>query len=209
MQKTLKLIFRSLFTLLCILVVMWVIGYALFFAYTLNLTPTKPIQKSDSIIVLTGGTSRIETGFDLLLKQQAPSLYISGTHTNTDLPDLLEKSDNLSQADAAQLMKHCCITLDDIAQSTRSNAIEASRWITQNKLQSVILVTSNYHMPRALFEFRRFLPDLSIIPYPVSPRDVPIFSTERIQVTYTEYNKFIVIGGLYVFDLLKKKESSQ
>lgn len=118
------------------------------------------IEKAEAIIVLTGGTNRIEEGLKLLRANKAPFLYISGTHPDTTIADIT----------GAETQYDCCITLDHIANSTETNALRTADWIKEMGYQSIILVTSNYHMPRALIEFKNSLPEtVSIQAYGVTP----------------------------------------
>jgi uncharacterized SAM-binding protein YcdF (DUF218 family) len=62
----------------------------------------------------------------------------------------------------------CCIDLGYSAANTMGNAAETRRWLRQKQIgKSLIVVTSNYHMPRALAELGGALPDVALIPYPV------------------------------------------
>ena len=61
----------------------------------------------------------------------------------------------------------CCVDLDYSAQNTLGNAVETRRWAMDRGLHSLIVVTSSYHMPRAMAELANQLPDVALIPYPV------------------------------------------
>src|SRR5581483_7207490 len=61
----------------------------------------------------------------------------------------------------------CCVDLDRSALNTLGNAIETRRWVKERGFQSLIVVTSNYHLPRAMAELEHQLPDVTLIPYPV------------------------------------------
>ncbi len=113
--------------------------------------------------MLTGGSDRIEDAVQLLAEGRASRLLISGVNEAL-------KPDSL----ARRMPMHgdlfaCCIDLDYGARNTVGNAVETRRWTRQHRIGSIILVTSNYHMPRALIEFRRAMPSATIIARPVVP----------------------------------------
>src|SRR5207247_5182436 len=66
-----------------------------------------------------------------------------------------------------QQLLHCCVDLDRSAVNTRSNAAETRRWVKERGFKSLIVVTSNYHMPRAIVEFSHAMPDIQLIPFAV------------------------------------------
>jgi uncharacterized SAM-binding protein YcdF (DUF218 family) len=55
----------------------------------------------------------------------------------------------------------------DQSLNTRENAIETRRWAERRGFHSLIVVTSNYHMPRALAEIAHQLPEVALVPFPV------------------------------------------
>ena len=61
------------------------------------------------------------------------------------------------------------ITLGHVARTTRGNAAEIAAWAREEQLRSIRVVTAGYHMPRALLELRRALPDAELLPHPVVP----------------------------------------
>ena len=60
----------------------------------------------------------------------------------------------------------CCVDFDR-SLNTLGNAIETKRWAEHRGFRSLIVVTSNYHMPRALAEIAHQLPDVALVPFPV------------------------------------------
>ena len=143
-----KVIQRSLVTLFLLLVFLWVIGFANFLRSIPIQTPGD-IVKSDAIIVLTGGSRRLEVGITLLENDKAALLFVSGVN------EKVTRSDILNLLDGGKLPKStkffdCCITLGYTAEDTRGNARESLQWVRDNSLSSIILVTSNYHMQSCL-----------------------------------------------------------
>lgn len=135
------------------------------FAESVQESQPEPVTQSDAIVVLTGGRDRVEKALMLLSQGRAERLLISGVHPSTSLNTLL----NLSNADPALADR---IDLDYLANDTIGNANEAAKWIRSHRYDRIILVTSNYHMPRSLIEFRTELPDVAIQAYAITRTDL-------------------------------------
>jgi uncharacterized SAM-binding protein YcdF (DUF218 family) len=121
---------------------------------------------ADAIVVLTGGSLRLQTGIDLLREGRARKLFVSGVNQQVDLEDLLRSSGNIAD------WTLCCIVLGHHADNTFDNAQETARWIRSQGFRSLRLVTAWYHMPRSLLEFDRVVPEVEIIAHPVFPDQV-------------------------------------
>ena len=133
------------------------------FAMTLPRLVTDPGTPTDAIVVLTGGSDRVETGFDLLERGLARRLFISGVAPDVEVPALLAVADRRNGSAG------CCIVLGHDASDTLGNARETAAWMRREGLASLRLVTAQYHMPRSLLVFRRAMPGITIIPHPVFP----------------------------------------
>ena len=136
------------------------------------LTLPKPHNRNDSadgIVVPTGGQARLHAGLDLLDDGRAPHLLLSGVgHGITK--DMIAQSLELDPDRAKQLA--CCVTLDFQSENTKGNARTTQKWADDNGLLRILLVTSDYHMPRAALEFSYHMPERTIISYPVSAPDL-------------------------------------
>jgi uncharacterized SAM-binding protein YcdF (DUF218 family) len=121
---------------------------------------------SDAIVVLTGGSQRLESGFELLREGKAGMLFVSGVSEHVELSDLLPASGPRPDWIA------CCIVLGHEADDTLGNARETALWMDRQGYRSLRLVTAWYHMPRSLLEFERAMPGIDIIPHPVFPEGV-------------------------------------
>jgi uncharacterized SAM-binding protein YcdF (DUF218 family) len=159
---------RMMLGFIIILFGIWVSGLAAFVHHMPTSTTTDDTS-TDAIIVLTGGSGRVAHGFELLARDKAHTLFISGVGKDTTLDDLLNKYGNESVREKV-INNAAHIILDYRAMSTHTNAYEAARFIRTQSLKSVRLVTANYHMPRSLIEFRSAVPDVQIIPDPVIPK---------------------------------------
>ena len=71
-----------------------------------------------------------------------------------------------------------------------SNAIETYKWITKNNFKSITLITSDYHMQRALIEFKKILIDIKIIPFVLKNNNQSL--TKKIKNYFFEYLKFTI-----------------
>ena len=136
------------------------IGFLAFLSQ-LREAEARPDRKADGIVVLTGGSSRVSDAMELLAAGYGKRLLISGVHPASAVSDI---SRSLSEN---QSFLNCCVDLDHFAQNTQGNAEQARLWAHERGFRSVIVVTSNYHMPRAIVEFSHAMPDVVLIPYAV------------------------------------------
>src|SRR5271169_3955158 len=101
-------------------------------------------RNADGIVVLTGGTSRISDALELLAAGRGKRLLITGVNPGTTTGEIAREVVNYDRLLA------CCVDLDYSALNTLGNAVQARRWGLAHSFQSLIVVTSAYHMPRAL-----------------------------------------------------------
>lgn len=140
-------------------------------------------ERVDAIVVLTGGSRRLEAGAMLLRDAYAPVLFVSGVHPRVGragIRSLISSED--TGLDDAQVT--CCVVLGYGATDTIGNARETADWMALGGRRSLILVTSNYHMPRARLEFEHALPESEIREYPVIPEDVRLDAWWRYPGTF-------------------------
>ncbi len=121
---------------------------------------------TDAIVVLTGGSGRIETGLELLSQGLAERLFISGVGPSVSADTLVDAE----TPERETLLEK--ITVGAEAEDTPGNAIETAKWVRAQNVTSIRLVTAAYHMPRGLRELRRAMPDATVIPHPVFPEQV-------------------------------------
>ncbi|TCT05905.1 YdcF family protein [Aquabacter spiritensis] len=134
-----------------------------FVAFTFTIASREPVapKRADAIVVLTGGASRVADGVQLLAEGRGQRLLISGVNRATSADELRRT------LPAGEAFLDCCVDLGKKALNTWGNAIEAAEWVRSRRFRSLVVVTSAYHMPRALFELGRALPDVELIAYPV------------------------------------------
>ncbi len=146
-------------------------------------------RDADGIVVLTGGSDRLVDATNLLAEGRGKRLLITGVHPETTLPEIAR------QMPAPETALQCCVDMGRSALNTRGNAIETAQWARAQGFHSLIVVTSTWHMPRALVELRRAAPELQFIPYSVvSPtlRTEPWWrSAATIRLMAVEYLKYL------------------
>jgi uncharacterized SAM-binding protein YcdF (DUF218 family) len=169
----------------------WTCGFVWFLTTALR-EPEKP-PRADGIVVLTGGAERIETGLRLLAAGQGRLLLVTGIGRSvrkTGEFDILAQRAGVDPALAARA------TLGRDALDTHGNAVETAAWARGNDIHSLIVVTAGYHMPRALAELSRTLPEVALHPYPVlSPvlRAGP--GAAALRLLATEYTKYLAVAA--------------
>lgn len=162
---------------LSLFVIAWALGFA---AFVVALPGPAGAERTDGIVVLTGGPGRIQRGLDHLGKGEARRMLVSGVDPAVRVSELAQLQD------APRQLFACCVDLGKEAVDTRSNAAEAARWLTRRKYRSVRLVTTDWHMPRAQFELERQVgADVLIVVDSVdsAPGFVSLFA---------EYNKYLL-----------------
>lgn len=147
-----------------ILIGLWVAGLI----WYANLIPTGVADAGShtgAIIVLTGGRGRLAAALDLLERDRAERLFVSGVYRGVDVKTLLR----VFQRMPSDLEDR--VGIGD-AVNTAGNAAESAAWIRRHDITSIRLVTASYHMPRSLLEFRHALPDIAIVPHPIFSENV-------------------------------------
>ena len=118
-------------------------------------------RQADGIVALTGAALRIPDAIELLATERGKRLLITGVHRATSAREIARLTPLYSKYFT------CCIDLDRSALNTFGNALETRRWAREHNFNSLIVVTSNWHMPRAMAEIAHQLPDIVLVPYPV------------------------------------------
>jgi len=162
-----------------ILVLIYALGFVLF-SFTLGKPAPAGARPTDAAVVLTGGAGRIEHGIEVLRDHQAKRMLVTGADPSVTKKDLARRVPGSGKLLA------CCIDLGSESVDTRSNAEEALRWLDAHHFHSVRLITSDWHMRRARYEFGRVLGSkYQIVGDAV--RSEPSFLT-----LFGEYNKYVL-----------------
>jgi uncharacterized SAM-binding protein YcdF (DUF218 family) len=160
------------------LLLLYVLGFALF---SISLGERADAVETDSVVVLTGGPGRIERGIEVMRESRAQRMLVAGVDPSVTRADLRRR---LGRESGSVL--RCCVDLGSESVDTRSNAEEAGRWLERKGYRSLRLVTSDWHMRRAEYEFRRHLGD----DFKVVPDGVP--TQPRLTTLFGEYNKYLL-----------------
>jgi uncharacterized SAM-binding protein YcdF (DUF218 family) len=162
-----------------------------FFWFAWNIQTEEPSlsPKADGIVVLTGAAARIPDAIELLAADRGKRLLITGVHRATSAREIARLTPLYSKYFT------CCIDLDRSALNTFGNAIETKRWAREHNFNALIVVTSNWHMPRAIVEIGHQLPDVNLIPYPVISEKVKTEpwwqNAETARLLFAEYLKYL------------------
>lgn len=169
-------------------------GFAVFAETTTRARPPDPPPHADGVVALTGGGgARLSAAMALLDAGAGGRLLITGVNpstTDADVRRLAQGSDTAFD---------CCVDVDRLAGTTVGNAQVAAEWARRNGYDSLIVVTSDYHMPRAILEIHHALTEATLHPYPVHPADVtrrPWWTdagdARRLMVEYVKY--LLILG---------------
>ena len=185
---------RSFVMFLLLGMFLWIVGFVNFLV-AIPVDVPKDGAKSDAIVVLTGGSKRLEAGIILLEQGKAELLFVSGVNEKVTRSDILQVVDRGKILKNDQLFS-CCIKLGYAAEDTTGNAKESLEWLRINSLSSIILVTSNYHMQRAYLEFKLQNSNVRISKHPVISSDFTlsdwIINPRRFALLFLEYHKLIL-----------------
>lgn len=175
---------------LLVVVGAWVAGFFWFVTLIPSQGTAEEADKTDALVVLTGGAGRLDEGLRLLGSGAGGKLFVSGVYRGNDVAALLRLARSAPQNLA------CCIVLGYTADNTAGNARETAAWVQAEGASSIRLITANYHLPRSMLEFRRSLPGTRILPHPVFPPQFKLGQWWRYPGTASliaqEYNKYLL-----------------
>lgn len=184
----------KIISLLLLFGVLWFGGLLWFISLIPAPYAVESSQKADAIVVLTGGALRLERGFELLAGEAAPVMLVSGVEDGVTLASLLHTKE---YHDFGAKLKPDSVILGYKARSTRGNAAEVAEWVKKNHIQTILLVTGNYHIPRSEYEIKQAVPRLIIIAEPVFPGHFQNHRWwqhgESLKLVISEYHKYMYI----------------
>lgn len=157
-----------------------VVGWALgFMWFAVSLPQPLADKTTDAVIVPTGGAGRIAHGLEILEAKQARLLLVTGVD-----PDV-KPAEFAAEFDVSMQQMQCCVVLGYVAEDTRGNAQETADWVATNKIKSLRLVTSDWHMRRAAGELRSKLPtNIAVV-------EDAVATQPTLFILFLEYNKLI------------------
>ncbi|MBC7986596.1 MAG: YdcF family protein [Sphingomonadaceae bacterium] len=168
------------------IVLLWALGFA---AFAIWLPGPAPLTATDGIIVMTGGEHRIERGLALLGERKARRLLVSGVNRTVRPRELAVEHD------APPRLFACCVDLGREAVDTRTNGEESAEWVRRNGFESVRLVTTDWHMPRARFELGIHLDE------GVTILSDAVASEPDFMQLFAEYNKYLLRRAAYLIGI--------
>jgi len=164
-------------------------GGFFWFAWKIPNEEVSLARNADGIVVLTGAASRIPDAIELLAADRGKRLLITGVHRATSAREIARLTPLYSK------FFTCCVDLDRSALNTFGNALETKRWAHEHNFNSLIVVTSNWHMPRAMAELAHQLPDTTLIAFPVMSEKVKTepwwSSVDTARFLFAEYLKYL------------------
>jgi uncharacterized SAM-binding protein YcdF (DUF218 family) len=168
-------------------------GFAWFAVETFSLARTE--RPTDAIVVLTGGRGRVEEGIRLYRAGQARWLLLSGVDPVVKRSELYRERRGENLADG--------ILLEQASRTTLENALYVRDLLASRNIRSIQLITSRYHLPRALLIFRQLLPkEVVIYPHPVESRNLPAVWWRQpigLRLLLTESYKYWLFRCFFLF----------
>ena len=182
-----KKVSKKFYFIFFIIFVFSYLSFDFYSFYNNNFLSQNKIKISPNMVVLTGGSNRIKQTLNLFLlnHNENHNLLISGAGTGFSKKTILKL---IKKTPENLKILNCCITVENQSTDTYSNAIESYKWIKKNNFKSITLITSDYHMPRALMEFKQKLNDIRIAP--LSLKSKTSDQVSNFKVNLFEYLKF-------------------
>ena len=164
------------------------------FVLTLPDTNSEFTRPIGGLVVATGGQARIQKGVELLAEGKANRMLISGVGQGIS-KELL--SENLYLNKTQKTFFDCCVEIEFTAIDTNGNAKATLSWMQKHNLNEILLVSANYHLPRAEIIFRKHLPENSVFIHTVNPPDLKLtrwyMSWQTTRLLLKEYLKYLYV----------------
>ncbi len=190
---------KRLLIIFIALIFTWLLGFIIFLFYVpFGLQEDKTI--TDVVVVLTGSNERFPEGLTLLENNIAEELFVSGVGKGVKQSDLLRDYGYISKDNYFFRNR---IILGHRAWDTVGNAYETAIWVKPRGYKSLRLVTSFYHIPRAMLEFEVVLPGVKIIPHATFPEKNKGYYWNISRLLVEEYHKYMIARfRIYFLDSL-------
>lgn len=178
--------------LIGIAALIWLVGLFAFAERVRSLAPAPEPERADAIVALTGPSAeRVNAAIRLLEQDKGERVLISGVNPEVRRQELRELTPGSNR------LFNCCVDLGFEAETTTGNAAEIAAWARSKGYDSLIVVTSDYHMPRSLMEIRSAAPGVELTPYAVETPSLDNSRWWRAAVTARrmtlEYLKYLAV----------------
>jgi uncharacterized SAM-binding protein YcdF (DUF218 family) len=196
------------FLVILILAAAWVVGLLAFAHRVVDSTPPPDPPEADAIVALTGAsTIRLEAAEALLEEGLGRRLFISGVNREATRKQvratLITEGRGAGARASAGRTFDCCVDLGFQAENTLGNARETAPWVARHHYHTLIVVTADYHMPRALLELKAAMPGVALYPFPVATEAVDARrwwaspdDARRMVLEYCKYMVILIRNGL-------------
>lgn len=141
-----------------VVALIWFSGLLAYAGRVQQQTPARAPAPAQGIVVLTGAGSnqRIAAAMSLLEDDYGNRVLVSGVNRKASREDIR----NVSRA--VRRLYDCCVDLGFTAADTVGNARETAAWAQAMRYNRLIIVTADYHMPRAMLELNAVLRDTGV-----------------------------------------------
>lgn len=123
---------------------------------------------ADAIVVVSGGdtNARVDEGIKLYKQGWGAKLIFSGAAADPNGPS---NAQTMERRALAAGVPEDDIMIEEFSRTTAENAQNTAKFITDNSISRIILVTSAYHQRRALLEFKTTLGEtVTVVSHPVA-----------------------------------------
>jgi uncharacterized SAM-binding protein YcdF (DUF218 family) len=186
-------IIKGILSMLVILLVALAVLFVDFAYKTFSVRPSD--RKTDAIVVLAGGRGRIEEGIRLYRDKQGGWLFLIGVDPLVRKGDLFRDRNSAGEGDK--------VILEKVSRNTLENALYARDIIVSKEIGSISLITSRYHMKRAILIFRSLLPrEIAIYPHPVDSRNLQEKWWKHgssFRLLFSEFYKYCLFRFFFLF----------
>ena len=188
------------------IIILIIFGFLHFIQSIINI-PVTTDKKADAIIVLTGGHDRLYTGLNLLRKNKADRMLLSGVNKNLSYSTVINAL-NLAPSEKGLISK---IDIGQNALNTAGNAKETAQWVKQHNYKKLYIVTNSYHMPRSLLEMRMVLPNATLLASPVKKYTYSMLKNLTMNdliILIHEFTKYLKTNVKYYYEKLLSSQCS-
>lgn len=180
-----------------VVALIWFSGLLAYAGRVQHSTPNRAPAQAHGIVALTGANSneRLAAAMGLLEDGYGRRLLVSGVNPMASRADVRRVSK------AVRRLYDCCVDLGFTAADTVGNARETLAWAEAMRYRKLIVVTADYHMPRAMLELNAVLRGSGITaqPYAVPTRALKARDWWRnpgaARLMVVEYCKYLAILG--------------